>query len=248
MDSSQNLADAPTIPSELMGQLPRRTCISNNGIRMAIAATGLLAFAVFLSYVVVGNSLKAMRTSDTLRREGSEAVGLVGWTHKSEVDYTFTVDGRSFTGEASMPNQVAKSLDRFDRLPIRYLPSNPVINHPAAWEESRSPWLGIALAILSAAGAFLPLGWLRNDRRLVAEGKPTVAVITKWVRGSKGGAGADYEFRTECGSATTGSTRSAMFDWNVVRQKTGVAICVLYLPTNPRQNLPYEELGYRVAQ
>ena len=186
--------------------------------------------------------------ADTLRREGSEAVGLVGWTHKSEVDYTFTVDGRSFTGEASMPNQVAKSLDRFDRLPIRYLPSNPAINHPAAWEESRSPWLGIALAILSAAGAFLPLGWLRNDRRLVAEGKPTVAVITKWVRGSKGGAGADYEFRTECGSATTGSTRSAMFDWNVVRQKTGVAICVLYLPTNPRQNLPYEELGYRVAQ
>jgi hypothetical protein len=185
MDSNLHLAEAPTIPSELMGQLPRRTRISHNGIQMAIAATGLLAFAVFSSYFVIANALQARQTRDALRRESNETTGQVKRTHKSKVDYTFTVDGRSFAGEAFMPNQMAESLRDFDPLPVRYLPSNPAINHPAAWEESRSPWFGLTLSILSAAGALLPLGWLRSDRHLVAEGKPAVAVITKWVRGSR---------------------------------------------------------------
>lgn len=248
MDSGLHPAEAATVPSELMGQLPRRTRITDNGIQTAIAATGLLAAAVFFSYIAIGNTLQAAHTRNTLRRESKEATGEATGTYKSRVDYIFTVDGRSFTGRAAVPDQIAGSLKLWGSLPIRYLPSNPAVNHPAAWEEFPSPWLGIAASILCAAGALLPLGWLRDDRRLVAEGKPTVALATKWVLGSKGGVGVDYEFRTEFGNATIGSSRSAVFERNDSSQKSGALVCVLYLPTNPRHNRPYEGLGFRVAQ
>jgi len=232
-------AEAATIPGELTGQLPRRTRLAKNGILFAIVIAILLAIAVALTIPASMNAVRLTQTRTALRQESSEVIGRIDKKTRSKFYYSFQVDGRSFTGRASIQLQTSRVSDP---IPILYLPSNPSINHPAAWEEPTVvvwfPFSGPAVFLLIALAVYISMCW---DRRLAAEGKPAVATVTSCAL-NKSGFSVKYEFRTEKGTVTKGNSSSE------TDQEVGASVCVLYLPRNPRRNQTYASLCYRVAE
>jgi hypothetical protein len=157
--------------------------------------------------------------------------------------YSFAVGGIAFTGKADVPKQLEQDIHESSTLPIRYLPANPAVNHPAAWEEpALSAILPLLIPLIPVAIGIMMLASGHQERRLLAEGLPAIATITNSYPLSKGGYRSNYEFRTEDGSIGTGSDS---FDGP---PEIGTSFCVIYLPRNPRRNLPYPLLDYRVVE
>lgn len=239
--------DAASIPSELTGPLPRRLRLSKNGIWMATAAAVMLALTAALALWFALDGVQQTRQRTALRQNGREAAGEItrvwsaGRSLKTKVAYSFVVNGVPFAGEARVPNQLVPSLYASNAIPIQYLPENPAINHPTAWEWTMDwdsffgPAVGMALTL------FL-FTILRSERRLVAGGSPAAGTITRCTPGRKGGFSVSFEFRAQDGDMTKGT------GWSQSRQEVGERVCVLYLPQNPRRNLSYPSLNYRVAQ
>ncbi len=249
MDANFSPIEAASIPSELTGPLPRRLRLSRNGNRMATAAAIMLVLAVAFAFWIGLDRVQQLQHRAALRRTGRETVGKITrlWSAsrslKTRVSYTFAVNGVSFAGEARVPNQLVTSLSESNTLPIRYLPANPAVNHPAAWEWSALlDWDSFVAPIIGLALALFLFATLRSERRLVIGGLPAVGEITRCTPGSRGGFSVNFDFRTQDGSITKGS------GWSESRREIGERVCVLYLPQNPRRNLSYPSLNYRVAQ
>ena len=243
MDSNLHLAEASAIPSELKGDLPRRTRLAKIGTQSAIVLTVLLAIAVPLFLWAGVNAVHMTQIRAALRRDSREAIGNVDRRTRSEFYYSFALNGRTFTGRSSIQ---LSDLQVSDPLPILYLPSNPSINHPSAWEEPILlvwiPFFAPVALLLISLVVYISMHW---DRHLVANGTPAVAVITKCTERSGRSRNMftiEYEFRTEGGIVTNGNSSSES------RQEIGASICILYLLRNQRRNQTYTSLGYRVAQ
>jgi Protein of unknown function (DUF3592) len=249
MDTNFSSIGAATIPSELTGPLPRRSRLSGNGSQMAIVAALMLALAVAFALWVGIDRAQQLQHRAALRHDGQEAVGDItrlwssGRSLKTRVSYTFIANGISFKGEARVPGQLVHSLRESDTVPIRYLPANPSVNHPAAWEWSALlDWDSFVAPIIGVALCLFLIVPLRSEHQLVAEGLPVAGVITQCSPGKRGGFSVTYDFRTQDGSVTKGN------GWSRARQEVGATVCVLYLPHNPRRNEPYPSLNYRVVQ
>lgn len=248
MDAEVFPIEMTSIPSELTGPLPRRLRLSTNGRRMAIAAVVISALAMAFALWVGFDRVQQLQHRAALRRDGRDTVGEITrlWSAsrslKTRVSYTFTVNGLSFAGEARVPNQLVPSLSESGTLPIRYLPADPAVNHPAAWEWSALlDWDSFIAPIVGMALALFLFATLRSERRLVAEGFPTVGEITRCAPGRRGGFSVNFDFRMQNGGITKGG------GWSQCHREIGERICVLYLPQNPRRNLSYPSLNYRVA-
>ena len=183
MDSSLSLDSASIIPIELTGQLPRRTRLEKP-IQWAAILTIILGIAVAIILWAGRFAVQLTETRTALRHESSEATGVVEELWKTRVNYSFAVNGRSFTGSAS---RSGPKLRVSDPLTIRYLPSNPAVNHPAAWEEPTvAAWLPFwipTVLVLILVGMLIKMSIIR---RLLTEGRPAVAVVTKCSRGGRG--------------------------------------------------------------
>jgi len=247
MDRDFSSIDLASIPRELTCPLPRNLRLSKNGNRMAAAAAIMLMFAVALTTWIGFDRVQHLLHRAAMRRDGRETVGEIKrvWSSsrsmKTRVSYTFVVNGAAFVGEELVPRQVAASLRNSDALPIRYLPSDPAVNHPAAWE-----WVvdtDTFVAPILSTGLFLFLfAALRSERRLVAKGLPAVGEITKCAPAGRGGFAVNFDFRTEDGIVTKGS------GWSQCHREIGERVCVLYLPGNPKRNLSYPALNYCIVQ
>jgi len=204
----------------------------------------IMAFPAYLSCMLFHTWFQVNQTRDALRRESSEVAGVVNqikYGKSYRVYYTFVVDGRSFTGHSTMPREIRKNLQDSDPLSIRYLPSNPAVNHPAAWEDSVSIWPGIIFLTLLLASAFMFLKTLREERLLIAKGTPAVALVTK-SSSTRSGFLIKYDFRTEDGMVIKGSSGYENCP------EIGANICVLYLQQDPSCNQLYPFRYYCVAQ
>jgi hypothetical protein len=249
MDPDISFPGGWTAPLELTGALPRKPHLSDDGRGLAIVAT---VFLLAASAWVLWASIRAVKqTAQTaaLRREGLHAAGEVkrrwnvGRSLTPWVRYAFTANGVAFTGESRVPDHFLGGLREAGPLPIRFLPSNPAINHPADWEESAfSAWSMLIVAAAPAVLGIMVWASLRGDRQLLIAGVPTAGVITKCSPGSRGGWSVDYQLRTADGSVAKGASGATS------RLDAGASICVLYLPRNPRRNRPYPMANYRVAQ
>ena len=210
------------------------------------AAVFLLGGSALLLFCFRAAAQEMARTA-ALRGGSSEVTGMVTRLRSGRstltVSYGFTANGVAFTGECSVPTGHMAGLREADPLPIRFLSSNPTVNHPAAWEGPDPGWWVpcIFAAVFPACGIVLIIG-LRRDRQLLAEGVPTAGVVTKRSLGSRGGYAMEYQIRTEDGRVAEGSGGC----WN--RPEIGSTVCVLYLPQNPRRNKAYSALTYRVAE
>ena len=74
-----------------------------------------------------------------LRERGRDTVGTVTVTHAGHgpptVSYGFEANGRNYSGKAEISNY-RLVLHESDRIAVRYLPTDPTVNHPADWEWS----------------------------------------------------------------------------------------------------------------
>ena len=248
MDSNVSFPEGWTAPRELTEALPRKTRMARGGKQMAVGGTLFLLIGSALLLFYFREPVQEMARTAALRRGSRETTGVVTrvrsrYRNPDVVSYTFTANGVALTGECSVPNDHVAGLREADPLPIRFLSSNPAINHPAAWEGPDPHWwVPCVFSMVFPACGFVLIIGLRRDRRLLAEGVPTAGVVTKRSRGSRGGYAMEYQFRTEDGRVAEGSGGC----WN--RPEIGSTVCVLYLPQNPRRNKAYSELTYRVAQ
>ena len=150
----------------------------------------MLVAGLAIGFLMGKNAVQAMRNREALRQAGSQVIGnnevigtidqLTSGRNSHHVQYTFiTSDAAVYTGTAPVPDNMWSGLQVYGSLSVRYLPADPTVNHPAAWEESDfSIWAVVfSPSIFVAAGLFSLLS-LRGGRRLVAEGTPAVATVT----------------------------------------------------------------------
>jgi hypothetical protein len=145
----------------------------------------------------------------------------------------FAVNGVNYAGKAQMPNY-RLILRESNEITIRYLPSDPSLNHPAAWE-----WSGLspdlipeAFALFFVSGGIVALVVLLRDRRLVREGRPAEGVVID-CRPDKAEFRVMYEFRTDGGVLIKGSCNCKE------EYEKGDNLWILYLPNRPRRNHSY---------
>jgi hypothetical protein len=199
-------------------------------------------------------ALQATQHREALRQASlvlgnSEVVGTIDQvtTYRSShaVKYTFiAADGAIYTGESPVPNDMSSGLHENGPLSIRYLPADPNINHPAAWQESDiSIWGRLFGPSIFVAGGLFSLLMMRGDRQLVAEGTAVIATVTACSApvGRSVWFGLNYEFNTEDGTQIQGTGRYG------TSLEIGTRIVVLYLPQNPQKNCPYASAYHRAT-
>lgn len=247
METNPNTQTAPDMPPELAGPLPRRIRPSASSRFAPIVIAFMLGLTIFLIVWLSKNAAQQMQNSTTLRKSGVEVLGEVTRIEtfsrsRDMVSYSFTVNGRTFSGKAGVPARIERNLHEFGPLMVRYLPSDPAINHPAAWQWSPLTFLlsMIPLGIMTLLLILFPVFRYRKGR-VLAQGKPAVAVVTRCFPG-KASFTLKYEFRTDAGSAHKGS------GWSGIRREVGEAVWILYIPQNPSRNHPYPFPDYSVEQ
>ena len=251
MEPSPTLGRPAAIPSELTGPLPRKVRSSPGGIQSAFFAAAVVALALAGTSWMAMRGVHEFQNRAALRSEGVEASGQVtGFSYAGKhngilvVQYSFPVNGISFPGKADVPRRLERDVKGSSTLPIRYVPANPAVNHPADWDEPLfSAVVPLMFPILPVAVGIMMLMSDHRERRLLAEGRPAIATITKsHLYGSRAHHYWQYEFRTRDGDIHTGMIP---FDDS---QQVGESFCVIYLPQNPRRNLPYPLFDYRIDQ
>jgi hypothetical protein len=235
------------MPPELAGPLPRRIRPSDSSRYGEIVIALMLGFTAILILWICKSAVQQMQHRSTLRQAGVEVLGKITRIEPVArsmdiVSYSFVVKGWTFSGKAGVPARVERNLHESGPLMVRYLPSDPTINHPAAWEWPLSSFLlGIIPLLISTSLLILFPVLAYRKRQLLALGKPAVAVVTGCAPG-KASFSLKYEFSTETGNPQKGR------GWSGIRREIGARIWILYLPQNPGRNLPYPLPDCRVER
>jgi hypothetical protein len=237
-----------TPPPELRALPPRVASMAAPAVFVAIMRWMLLLGAIPLLLLFRSQNVRTVKDTEALHRDGREVNGNIvrRWTtdkgDTNMVSYAFSANGAQFTGESSVPGRLWADVRNSRVLPLRYLPADPKVNHPLAWDEDPDPpWVAFILpAILVLVGVGLTI-LLTVFRKVTAEGLPAPGVVTKCVS-VKGGWMVSYQFRTQEKEVRGGSSQFNR------RLEVGTPVCVLYLPQNPRRNHVYPNGMYRVKQ
>jgi hypothetical protein len=234
---SVDSAQAP--PNELMGPLPRTVRLSGNN-------AGYLVSVVLIAIIFCGigwgwyifDTVNELRHRAALRIHGQEAIAEITAFHvgrggESTMDYVFAVQGKAHRSHARMPSSSGRSFHEADHIAVLYLPTNPTVNHPKAWEWSI--WMGLdkmifVLFFTVMGGVALLL--LFRDRKLAREGLAAPAVVSDCTYSNREFR-LQYSFRTQAGQLITGKGGSRE------KYELGAVIWILYLPRKPRRNHPY---------
>lgn len=249
MDFDGSSRDLPAVPEEFAGPLPRKVRLySTDGRNLfAIAVLFLICGAIFtVSYC--SEAIKQTRQRAVLRANGSNVVGEVtgfsiGRWAPTVVKYRFVVNGVTYSGRAKEPRNPGPgtALNESDQLLVRYLPSDPEINHPDAWEWSALMGLdSIVFQAFLVTMSILTLTILFRDRKLARDGKAAPGVVTSCTPKDRQFQ-VEYEFRREDGVLMRG--KSGSHD----PYQAGARIWILYLPQSPNRNRGYPLPFFEVA-
>ena len=152
--------------------------------------------------------------------------------HTPRVSYRFEADGEGFTGRSDAPSGLWRTLKAGDSLRVRYLPTDPSVNHPADWRMSVTPqWLPLLIPVIFLGLAAMFGGLIRRQWRLLMEGRPAPGLVVKARRKDKQVV-LTYEFRVLSGAIQKG--RGSSNSRSVLGE--GSVVCVLYDPENPRRS------------
>jgi len=239
-----------TVPVELAGPVPRK-------VRLNLSDGGVRFMSMIVLCCFVGGSIALgwncyhdigqFQSRATLRANHSESVGEVtgfsyGRYSPTNVYYTFTANGTIYSGEATEPfNGVTGApLNKGGEIPIRFLPSNPAINHPDGWEWSPGWFYLAGEAFFIALGAAVLVVLLR-DRKLARHGKAVAGLVVSCVRKDPSFR-VEYEFRTEDGASMRGKSESTD------EYGSGAKVWILYLPRKPDRNQIYPMAYHSVVE
>jgi hypothetical protein len=227
------------IPAELRGPTPRSVRLSGTGWLNLLAAALFLGLGVVGTIAIVEKVLHDAATQKALRQNAGESVAKVTeiWTSRRRVSYSFSVDGISFTGKSEVPTDNLRNLHTDDSLPVRYIPANPNINHPAAWEDP--PYSTLWLLYLPVTPMFIGLMLVRKfpvQCQLAMKGIAVRGFIakTEWNGPQKGQRYANYTFR----NASNDEVEIGRCPSDYI-YRADLNCWVLYLPTNPSRSEIY---------
>jgi hypothetical protein len=250
MDQESALNQTSDLPVELMGPTPRKVRMTWVGWANVFLSAFFIIVGVAFGAALVKKVVHDTAVQDALRQGGSDSSGQVtsrlaatrwsGW----KVSYTFAANGAFYSGKSNVPKETWNRLRQNDSLPIRFLPSDPNVNHPAGWEE---PTFSLLWAVVIPAGmALVGLLLVRRipfQRRLAVEGIAVRGCVTDWHRRSSAKFTLDYTFRIEnSGQAETGSCPSDR------SRRIGSDVWILYLPGNPSRSeiYPFNDDLFRI--
>lgn len=237
---TDNSADSPLpIPDELLGNDARRVRLAGKngwyGVFLGVVGICIGVYGLGSYFHEIGVQ---MPRRAILRGQGREIRGVVTKIDETRhaglfVDYSFAVGGRSYSGRANVPDRAQKGLTDSGPISIRYLPSNPNINHPAGWEWSALADMNVVpFVVFFALVGVLCLGFVWREREILRRGKPTQGVVIDcepyW-----GMYRVSYRFSTDTGELMEGRSQSE------TSYETDRKILILYLPGNPKRNRSY---------
>jgi hypothetical protein len=236
--------ESTTIPAELRSMPPRNVKLTGAGWYDICLGSAFVAIAVALMVFLYSKVLHNLAKRNELRQSASETMGQITgkWgTPKPRIygiDYTFAVDGITYTGKSSAPEDIWRGLGNGENLSIKYFPPDPSINRPAAWEITPGPaWLPLVFGLIALPG-FGVYRRLLKKRRFAIEGAPAVARITNCFS-DRGGYRLEYEYRAENGDLIVCSGNGS-------KREIGSTVCLLYLPANPNRSRIYPIDAFRI--
>jgi len=247
MDEPVSFPENWAPPRELARALPRDVRMLGRGILKAVFAVVLIVASIPLFLFMRAQAASQEVDTQALREHGAQVTGEVArlWTRDRPtthmVGYFFTAGGQRTRGEAAVPEKLWAHVQKAGMIPIRYLPSNPTISHPAEWDPDGTPaWVSFLLPAMLLFSSAILLVSVRRQANLLADGLPAPAVVTGCHR-IKGGWAANYRFRTQDGAIKTGRSTGRR------KRAVGEAVCVLYLPEAPGRSAIYPLCSYRIA-
>jgi hypothetical protein len=231
-------------PSELTGALPRKVHLTRNGVKSWMLTAGIVFFTLCICIYFSVNLFIEERQGEELKRDGRLVVGKVtkqweeGRASSSFIRYTFNVNEIPYIGEAQIPNFSGITINEADQILIRFVPTDPNINHPDAWAWSVSMDTGgillLALLILVCTVSIaVPYG----GRVLATEGWPAQARVIACAPKNRG-YWISYEFQTEDRTLMSGRK------YRIDHYEVGASVWVLYLPQKPERNDLYPLSNY----
>ena len=244
MNSDFTNREAEIVPQELIGSVPREVRLSGDGITLWIVVALLLAWIpIFTIWICF-----QMQNRTALRRDGRVVIGEVTDKYtpvrgSASIRYTFVVDGVTYSGKSNLPFNLRDRFQESGSIPVRFLPGNPSINHPDAWEWSADLYFGAYFYMFIAAiSSILLMTKPLRERKLAREGVIGVAEISRCIFLRRSNTfELKYNLKTEDGRSFIGSGVSNS------PQQIGANILVLYLHKNPRRNSLYPLRNYLVA-
>jgi len=228
------------IPPDSLGYSSLRPVrLSGLGIFLAGIATLLVIGAFVLGIFLARTARRQAEERRLLGAQGvtADAVITRQWrtddkSPEHRVAYRFEYQGSIYTRSVNAPLRQWRDLSVGATLPVRFVPSQPTISHPVAWQSRDLPaWFPYAMAALIAALGCLVTLPISSQMRLLAEGRPAPGRVTG-IRKSKSIV-VLYEFQL-----LDGTTAKGRSDVRKVPAE-GATLCVLYLPDNPRRNALY---------
>lgn len=119
---------------------------AQNGPALAVVVVLCLGLGGLITANFCLEIHKQIQQRAILRQEGRDTVGSVTATHAGHgsptVTYAFKANGLNYSGKASIVDY-GLVLHEADPIAIRYLPSDPTVNHPADWE-----WSGFTMDLI----------------------------------------------------------------------------------------------------
>jgi uncharacterized protein DUF3592 len=215
--------------------------LSGQGRAMVVISAVMLAAWPVLGLFLDSRAVRERDERQHLVSEGRETDAVITRVWRSGKDdadhmvaYRFTAAGEEIQGRSSAPARIWRNLEPGGSLPVRYVPSNPKINHPAEWRGAVLPrWLPLVLMPPFWIPAVMFTVLIRRQMRLLSEGRPAPGTITGVKRRDKTML-VTYEFRVLSGAIVKGKSSAGRRP-----PITGSAVCVLYDPENPRHNALY---------
>ncbi|WP_263352280.1 DUF3592 domain-containing protein [Acidicapsa acidisoli] len=239
MDWMASTNTGASVPSELTQPVPRKVRLNSSPdakfaltLVVVFFAGGLITIGWLCYNNIIGFQQRAI-----LRSNGRVVIGEVtGFSivrfAPIGVNYRFSVNGVHYSGKAKVPPD-GTSLDKADKIPIRFLPTNPTINHPDTWEWSVA--IGgfyTAIEIFFTSLGALVFAFIWRERQLAREGNAAGGVVTSCKLTDRRYE-VEYQFCTEDGTTMKGKSDCAD------EYGAGARIWVLYLPRKPMRNHPY---------
>jgi len=208
---------------------------------MVVIGAVMLACSLVLALFLNSRAIRERDEQQHLRSEGRETTAVITRVWRSGKDgadhmvaYRFSVAEEETQGRSSAPARIWRGLEAGGTLAVRYVPSNPKVNHPVEWKAEILPrWLPFVLMPPFWIPAAIFTVAIRTQTRLLAEGRPAQGTITGVKRRDKAMV-LTYEFHVLSGALVKGKSNAGRRPPLI-----GSEVCVLYDPENPRRNALY---------
>lgn len=230
-------------PRGLERSRPRQVTFTPAGWALTILSAALVVAGCVAGIVLFSLASRQQDENLHLRLRGVDGDALVtrlwiddGETPSHLVSFQFDAGGQRVEGRQRVPRGVWNTLRVGSSVPVRYDPSNPIV-HTSFGGERRtlSHWVAYVVALTLAALGALATIPLRLQRRLLVEGRPAPAVVTKRSL-NKSEHGSHYQIKYEF-VLLNGATRTGRSAGG--KMSEGQLIAVLYVPDQPARNAPY---------